>query len=31
MEQVKIGIVGGSGIYEIDGVENGEWISIDTP
>ena len=31
MEKVKLGIVGGSGIYEIDGVQDGEWISVDTP
>lgn len=31
MKQVKLGIIGGSGIYEIDGVQNGEWISVDTP
>ena len=31
MEKVKIGIVGGSGIYEIDGVQDGKWISVDTP
>ena len=31
MENVKLGIVGGSGIYEIDGVQDGKWISVDTP
>ena len=31
MKQVKLGIIGGSGIYEIDGVQNGEWISVNTP
>jgi 5'-methylthioadenosine phosphorylase len=31
MEKVKLGIVGGSGIYEIDGVQEGKWISVDTP
>lgn len=27
----KIGIIGGSGLYDIDGVENREWVKIDTP
>ena len=31
MEKVKLGIIGGSGIYDIDGVKDGEWVSIDTP
>ena len=31
MEKVKLGIIGGSGIYEIDGVQDGKWISVDTP
>jgi 5'-methylthioadenosine phosphorylase len=26
-----IAIIGGSGIYEIDGLENAEWITVDTP
>ena len=26
-----LGIIGGSGLYEIDGLENMEWVSIDTP
>lgn len=26
-----LGIIGGSGLYDIDGLENREWISIDTP
>ena len=28
---MKLGVIGGSGIYDIDGVEGGSWISIDTP
>ena len=31
MEDIKLGIIGGSGIYDIDGVQNGQWISLDTP
>ena len=30
METV-IGIIGGSGIYEIDGLEGAEWIAVDSP
>lgn len=26
-----LGIIGGSGLYDIDGLKNPEWISIDTP
>lgn len=26
-----IGIIGGSGVYDIDGLENPQWISIDSP
>jgi len=26
-----LGIIGGSGLYEIDGLENRQWISIETP
>ena len=28
---MKLGVIGGSGICDIDGVEGGSWISIDTP
>ena len=31
MSDWVLGIIGGSGLYEIDGLENPEWISIDTP
>jgi len=31
MEDIKIGIIGGSGIYDIEGVENVETVGIDTP
>jgi 5'-methylthioadenosine phosphorylase len=26
-----IGIIGGSGLYAIDGIEDGRWVEIDTP
>jgi 5'-methylthioadenosine phosphorylase len=29
--QRKIGIIGGSGLYQIDGLEGAEWVSVDTP
>jgi len=29
--QTVIGIIGGSGLYEIAGLEGAEWISVDTP
>ncbi|MBL18724.1 MAG: S-methyl-5'-thioadenosine phosphorylase [Flavobacteriaceae bacterium] len=31
MALTKLGVIGGSGIYEIDGVENGQWVFVDTP
>lgn len=31
MSEWVLGIIGGSGLYEIDGLENPEWISIETP
>ena len=31
MSEWVLGVIGGSGLYEIDGLENTEWISIDTP
>jgi len=30
-KELMLGIIGGSGIYEIEGVENGRWIKIPTP
>ena len=27
----KIGVIGGSGVYEIAGLENAAWITVDTP
>ena len=29
--QTVIGIIGGSGLYEIAGLEGAEWVSVDTP
>jgi len=29
--QTKIAVIGGSGIYDIDGLENAEWVRVDTP
>jgi len=31
MSEWVLGILGGSGLYDIDGLENPEWISIETP
>ena len=30
-KQPVLGIIGGSGLYQIDGLTNVEWISVDTP
>ena len=27
----KIGIIGGSGLYDIDGLENSEWVTVESP
>ena len=29
--ELVLGIIGGSGIYDIDGVDNGQWMKISTP
>ena len=29
--QPKIGVIGGSGVYDIDGLENPEWLTVETP
>ncbi|MBC7739889.1 MAG: S-methyl-5'-thioadenosine phosphorylase [Candidatus Saccharibacteria bacterium] len=29
--QPKIGVIGGSGVYQIDGLENPNWITVETP
>jgi len=31
MTDTKIGIIGGSGVYDIDGLEGAEWTSVETP
>jgi 5'-methylthioadenosine phosphorylase len=31
MTRTKIGIIGGSGLYEIEGLERAEWITVDSP
>jgi 5'-methylthioadenosine phosphorylase len=31
MGEWTIGIIGGSGLYEVDGIEDPQWIAIDTP
>lgn len=31
MTQTKIAVIGGSGIYDIDGLEGAGWVSVDTP
>lgn len=31
MTQWTIGIIGGSGLYEVDGLEDARWIAVDTP
>ena len=31
MSETKLGVIGGSGIYEIEGVVNGQWVSVETP
>jgi 5'-methylthioadenosine phosphorylase len=29
--ETKIGVIGGSGVYQIDGLEDAEWVEIDSP
>ncbi|MEP4978275.1 S-methyl-5'-thioadenosine phosphorylase [Ascidiaceihabitans sp.] len=31
MTKTKIAVIGGSGIYDINGLENAEWAAVDTP
>jgi len=31
MHEPQVAIVGGSGIYEMDGLEDGRWVKVDTP
>ena len=30
-DNLMLGVIGGSGIYDIDGVENGVWVKVTTP
>ncbi len=29
--QPKIGVIGGSGVYQLEGLQTPEWVSVDTP
>ena len=29
--QTKIGIIGGSGVYDMDGLQNAAWVTVDSP
>ena len=31
MTQTKIAVIGGSGIYDIDGLEDASWVQVDSP
>ncbi|MGR3564850.1 MAG: S-methyl-5'-thioadenosine phosphorylase [Heliomarina sp.] len=31
MTKTKIAVIGGSGVYDIDGLEGAEWITVETP
>ncbi|WP_102108726.1 S-methyl-5'-thioadenosine phosphorylase [Oceaniglobus roseus] len=31
MSATRIGIIGGSGIYDIEGLEGAEWVAVDSP
>ncbi len=31
MAQAIIGVIGGSGLYEIEGLENPQWVTVDSP
>ena len=31
MSSTVLGVLGGSGVYEIDGLEDAEWVTVDTP
>ncbi len=31
MSEWAIGIIGGSGLYEVEGLEDSQWIAVDTP
>ena len=31
LDNARLGVLGGSGVYKIEGLENSKWIKIDTP
>ena len=31
MTKAMIGVIGGSGVYDIDGLQGAEWVKVDTP
>ncbi|HJO49453.1 MAG TPA: S-methyl-5'-thioadenosine phosphorylase, partial [Sulfitobacter pontiacus] len=31
MTQTKIAVIGGSGIYDINGLEGAEWLTVESP
>ncbi len=31
MTETMIAVIGGSGLYEIDGLENAQWVTVETP
>ncbi|MGR3571299.1 S-methyl-5'-thioadenosine phosphorylase, partial [Brevirhabdus sp.] len=31
MSETMIGVIGGSGLYQIDGLEDAEWVTVDSP
>ena len=31
MGETRLGIIGGSGIYDIDGLQDAAWVSVETP
>ena len=31
MDSTKLAVIGGSGIYDIDGLQDPEWVSVDSP
>ena len=31
MGEVTVGVIGGSGLYQMEGLEGGEWVKVETP
>jgi 5'-methylthioadenosine phosphorylase len=31
MEEITVGVIGGSGLYQMEGLEGGEWVRVETP